>query len=62
MGSQHFNDLAEFGYLIGWAFGIALVLSFAWILFLDYFAGPLIWFTVYSTLIILPAIGGVLGQ
>ena len=60
MGSQHFNDLAEFGYLILWAFGIALFLSFMWILFLDYFAGPLIWFTVYATLIILPTIGAIL--
>jgi hypothetical protein len=60
MGSQHFNDLAQFGHVVGWAFGIALVLSFAWILFLDYFAGPLIWFTVYSTMIILPTIGAIL--
>jgi hypothetical protein len=60
MGSQHFNDLAEFGHVILWAFGIALFLSFGWILFLDYFAGPLIWFTVYATLIILPTIGAIL--
>ena len=60
MGSQHFNDLFQFGHVVGWAFGIALFLSFAWIVFLDYFAGPLIWFTVYSTLVMLPSIGGVL--
>lgn len=60
MGSQHFNDLMEFGWVVGVSFGVALVLSFAWILFLDYFAGPLIWFTVYATLVMLPTVGGVL--
>ena len=60
MGSQHFNDVSEFGWVIAYAFGIALVLSFAWILFLDYFAGPLIWATVYGILILLPTIGIVL--
>jgi len=60
MGSQHFDDLMQFGHLVGWAFGIALVLSFVWIIFLDFFAGPLIWFTVYATVIILPIIGAML--
>jgi hypothetical protein len=60
LGSQHFNDLQEFSYVIWMSFGIALVLSFAWILFLDYFAGPLIWFTVYSSVIMCPVVGTVL--
>ena len=60
MGSQHFNDLSEFSWVVAYSFGIALILSFMWILFLDYFAGPLIWTTVYGTLIMLPIIGAVL--
>lgn len=57
MGSQHFLDVQEFGWVVGVSFGVALVLSFIWILFLDYFAGPLIWVTLYSSVLMLPSIG-----
>jgi hypothetical protein len=57
IGSQHFLDMKEFGWVIGVCCGIALVASFTWILFLDHFAGPLIWCTVYAVVIILPCIG-----
>jgi len=60
MGSQHFLDLQEFGWVCGVAFGVALVCSFVWVLFLDYFAGPLIWFTVYASVIMCPVVGTVL--
>eukprot|EP01048_Picozoa_sp_COSAG05_P014679 COSAG05_NODE_1683_length_4285_cov_2.403727_3_plen_844_part_00 len=57
MGSQHFMDLMEFSWVIGASFGIALVLAFIWILFLDYFAGPLIWLTVYASVLLMPVLG-----
>ena len=60
MGTQHFLDLQEFWWVCCTAFGIALVLSFVWILFLDYFAGPLIWFTVYASVLMCPIVGTIL--
>ena len=57
MGSQHFLDMLDFMWVIGVSFGIALGLSFIWIIFLDYFAGPLIWLTVYIVVLMLPACG-----
>lgn len=54
---QHFEDIFELYWVIGACCGIALVLSFCWIIVLDLFAGPLIWMTVYGIVILLPTAG-----
>jgi hypothetical protein len=48
VGSQHLSDMREFAWVIGVCAGVALVISFLWIIFLDHFAGPLIWCTLYT--------------
>lgn len=56
VGAQHFNDVYEFRWIILASCGVALIVSFLWIFFLDKFAGPLIWFTVYSLCFSLPLV------
>ena len=57
MASQYFIQIKDYYWSYYTALGVSLVISFIWIIFLDYFAAPLIWATVFIITISMPIIG-----